>query len=299
MVRVRPRSMFVDKSLKTTLHVEDVINFMTMNLTPDYIDIEEVHDFWEIVYLESGEAVATADDRQIPLFPGDVIFHKPGEIHAIQSVNNTTARAFFICFHSASKTVKLFESLKITLESEQKKLIYTLYEEAQRIYLSKDKHYHSVIFSSSALSPCAPTGAQQIFRNHVEEFLILVIQLIEKKQHIIPYESREELEHLICQKMIEKITRSVYSRMSLEDLCNELNYGKTYLSVLFKKHTGRSIMSYYNSLKIEEAKNLIQNGKYTLSNIAEMLHFSNQYYFSRVFKKIEGISPSEYKSHIL
>ena len=75
MVRVSSRSMYVDKSLKTTLHVEDVQNFLTLNLTPDYVDIEEIHDFWEIVYLESGEAVAIADDRRVPLFPGDVLCH--------------------------------------------------------------------------------------------------------------------------------------------------------------------------------------------------------------------------------
>ncbi len=296
MVRVSSRSMYVDKSLKTTLHVEDVQNFLTLHLTPDYVDIEEIHDFWEIVYLESGEAIATADDRSVPLFPGDVIFHKPGEVHAIHAANNTTAKVFFICFYSTSKTVRLFESLKIALGTEQKKMIYQLYEEARSIYLSEPWNSDSVLFNSRALSPNAPTGAQQIFRNHLEEFLILVIQLIEKREQIISYRSREELESFIYNKMIEKLAESVYSHISIEDLCNELNYGKTYLSILFKKHSGESIMSYYNTLKIKEAKKLIKEGKHSLSDIAEMLHFNNQYYFSRVFKKIEGQSPSEYKS---
>ena len=188
MVQMSPRSMYLDKNLKNTLHVKNVLNFMTMNITPEYVDIIEMHDFWEIVYLESGEAEATADDRKIHLFPGDVIFHKPGEVHAIKSLNGTVAKAFFLCFHSTNKETKLFESLKIALESEQKKMIHRLNDEAHEIYLNRKKHYPSVIFSSSALSPNAPTGAQQLFRIHLEEFLISVIRLVEKKENVITYE---------------------------------------------------------------------------------------------------------------
>ena len=298
MIRVSSRSMYLDKSLKNTLRVKDILNFMTMNIDPAYIDVIEMHDFWEIVYLESGEAVAVADDREIPLFPGDVIFHKPGEAHAIKAANGTTAKAFFICFHSTNKSAKLFEGLKIGLDTEQKKMIYRLYDEARKIYLYTKKYYRSVIFSSSALSPDAPTGSQQLFKIHLEEFLISVIQLIEKRTDVITYETKEELEELIFQKMVEKITSSVYSVISVEDICSEFHYGKTYLSQLFKKHSGLSMMQYYNSLKIKEAKKLIKDGNLTMSKISEKLGFNNQYYFSKVFKKIEGLSPSEYKEEI-
>ncbi len=295
MIYVKSRSMYLDKSLKTTLRVNDILNFMTINIDPQYVDIIEMHDFWEIVYIESGEAVAMADDRDVPLFPGDVIFHKPGEVHSIKSANGTTAKAFFICFHSTNKSAKIFESLKISLENEQKQMIYRLYDEARKIYLNRKKYYHSVIFSSSALSPDAPTGAQQLFKIHLEEFLISVIQLVEKRANVITYESKEELEGLIYQKMLEKISAAVYSSISVEDILGEFNYGKTYLSQLFKKHCGLSIMQYYNSLKIKEAKKLIKEGKLTMAKISEKLGFNNQYYFSRVFKKVEGVSPTEYK----
>ena len=296
MIRVNSRNMYLDKSLKNTLRVKDILNFMTMHIDPAFVDVIEMHDFWEIVYIESGEAIAIADDKEVHLLPGDVIFHKPGEAHAIKAANGTTAKAFFICFHTTNKSAKIFESLKIALENEQKQLIYRLYDEARKIYLNRKKYYRSVIFSSSALSPDAPTGAQQLFKNHLEEFLISVIQLIEKRSEVITYETKEELEELIFQKMVEKITASVYSVISVEDICSEFHYGKTYLSQLFKKHSGLSIMQYYNSLKIKEAKKLIKDGNLTMVKISEKLGFNNQYYFSKVFKKIEGVSPSEYKS---
>ena len=55
-------------------------------------------------------------------------------------------------------------------------------------------------------------------------------------------------------------------------------------------------MNYYNSLKIKEAKKLIRDKGYSVSETARMLDFNNPYYFSKVFKQYEGISPSEYKT---
>ena len=53
-------------------------------------------------------------------------------------------------------------------------------------------------------------------------------------------------------------------------------------------------MNYYNSLKIKEAKKLLKAN--SVSDTAKALSFNNPYYFSKVFKKYEEISPSEYKS---
>ena len=53
-------------------------------------------------------------------------------------------------------------------------------------------------------------------------------------------------------------------------------------------------MNYYNLMKIKEAKKLLS--KNSVSEVSRLLSFNNPYYFSRVFKKYEGISPSEYKA---
>ncbi len=295
MVVVRSRNMYISKSMKTTVNVQDIVHFLTVKIKPDFVDIPEAHDFWEIVYLESGEAVAMADDTPIHLLPGDVVFHKPGEAHHVYSVNNTTAKLFFISFYSASKAMSLFEGLKVSLDMEQKKLIYKMYEEARNIFATGNRPFDEDAFISKALLAEPPLGAQQLFKLYMETFLLTVGRVVEKSEDIITYESKEELEKIIFQKMIEKISEAVYSELTIEDLCKSLNYSRTYLSVLFKKRSGASIMQYYNSLKIKEAKRLIKEGKHSIASISEMLKFNNQYYFSNVFKKIEGVSPSTYK----
>ena len=298
MIFIRNKIDYINKSLKSILCVDDINNFHSLRITPDFVDQMEVHDFWELVYIESGDALITSDDKKISVSAGDLFFHKPGEVHAIESINSSYIRAYFISFSSASEITKLFDRLKITIRHEQKTMLKKLYDEALTLYDNKPEYEKQADFYSDKLKANTPTGAQQLFRMHFEELLISVIRLVENKENVFFYESKKELDAFIFQKLTEKIKSSLYSNLTIKDLCDELNCGRTYLSILFKKNTGYTIMNYYNTLKIKEAKKLIQKGNYSISRISEMLNFSTQYYFSRVFKRIEGITPSEFKAKL-
>ena len=73
----------------------------------------------------------------------------------------------------------------------------------------------------------------------------------------------------------------------------EMPYDK--LSRIFSKKTGKTLESYIVRLKIEKVKQLIANGEYSLSEIAYMLDYSSVQYLSNQFKKITGITVSQYK----
>jgi two-component system response regulator YesN len=67
---------------------------------------------------------------------------------------------------------------------------------------------------------------------------------------------------------------------------------RSYLSSVFKKETGISFTDYVNSLKIEEAKGLIQKYGLRTCEAAEKLGFHDESYFSKLFKKYVGVNPS-------
>ncbi|MBQ4145056.1 MAG: AraC family transcriptional regulator, partial [Clostridia bacterium] len=71
------------------------------------------------------------------------------------------------------------------------------------------------------------------------------------------------------------------------------------ISYIFKGYSGKSVMEYYNNLKIQEAKRLLRYGSKSISQISDMLKFSCIHSFSRAFKKAVGVSPSEYKKRII
>lgn len=187
--------------------------------------------------------------------------------------------------------MSLFEGLKISLSPEQKKLFYKLCDEARTIFQKGVRRFDPKAFVSKSLLPDAPLGAQQLYRIYLEAFLILCAR--EKEKNITVYDSMEEFEKIMLEKMLDIMTEHLYDSFSINLLCSALNYSKTYLSTLFKKHRGVSLMHYYNALKIKEAKKLLSS--HSVSETAYRLSFNTPYYFTKVFKKYEGLSPSEYK----
>ena len=83
--------------------------------------------------------------------------------------------------------------------------------------------------------------------------------------------------------------------ISLENVAAHMNLSKHYLSTLFKKETGENMTLYINRKKIERAKVLLLNPQYRIQDIVEMVGFSNQQYFSKMFKRITGMTVMEYK----
>lgn len=82
------------------------------------------------------------------------------------------------------------------------------------------------------------------------------------------------------------------------DVMRISDIGENNFKRYFKEITGSSVMHYFKKNKIEKAKELIKKGTFNFTQISQMLGYDSIHYFSRQFKTIEGISPTEYKSNL-
>ena len=96
--------------------------------------------------------------------------------------------------------------------------------------------------------------------------------------------------------IIRVLRQKVYEKITLEQVSRNTFFSAAYCRRVFKKDTGKSIVKYFNELKIEEAKALMIQGGMTLVEISEKLGFDDYNYFSRLFKKECGYSPMQYLS---
>ncbi len=94
------------------------------------------------------------------------------------------------------------------------------------------------------------------------------------------------------------IYANLTERISLPELANNIGYSPNYCSTIFKKHTGLTIIEYLINERVEEAKKLIDENILSLQQISSSLGFDDYNYFSRIFKKTSGYTPSEYKKLI-
>lgn len=89
----------------------------------------------------------------------------------------------------------------------------------------------------------------------------------------------------------------IHEKLTLNDVADVFSLSPSYLSTLFARSCDYSFTEYVNHTKIQEAKKLLHEGHLKIYEIAEQLGYENAFYFSKVFKKVEGISPREYLSH--
>jgi two-component system, response regulator YesN len=97
---------------------------------------------------------------------------------------------------------------------------------------------------------------------------------------------------------IESYLKAHFSeQVSISEIAATFNLEPSYLSRMFKNHTGISPMEYLTKLRIEKAKELIlSDPNIMLKDIMEIVGYNNQYYFSKIFKTVMGITPSEYRN---
>jgi YesN/AraC family two-component response regulator len=101
---------------------------------------------------------------------------------------------------------------------------------------------------------------------------------------------------LLCQ---EYIFNHLYEELTLELLANQLNINPSYLSNKFKAETGETLIGFIQRQKIEEAKHLIVYSDLSISQIYAVLNFYDQSYFIKVFKKMTGLTPKQFKNNFI
>lgn len=88
---------------------------------------------------------------------------------------------------------------------------------------------------------------------------------------------------------------SLHETLTLDDLARHSSLSPVHYSYLFKKNTGYSPIHYFLRLKIQKACTYLDISDYPINEIAELLGFKDPFYFSRLFHKIMGMSPSDYR----
>lgn len=102
----------------------------------------------------------------------------------------------------------------------------------------------------------------------------------------------------VISRIIEFLHRNKHAKLVSRDFEDALEMNYAYLSSLFKKQTGKSITAYKNELLIAQAIDLFKTSNLNVTEVSSALGFSNPFYFSRVFKRVTGVSPSVYISEV-
>ena len=162
-----------------------------------------------------------------------------------------------------------------------------------------------MLFNNPKVKRLQPKTDHPLWAGEQSIILRLELMLIETVRENHYYESpkkmfftKEIITDEFALKVISFMEDRLYGKFTMDELSQEFSFGKTYISRCFSKASGCSIIDYFTKMKINEAKRLIRETKYNFFEISEMLMFTNSHYFSTIFKKHTGMTPTQYKKSL-
>lgn len=283
---------YIIKPIRKIIDVKSIVTILYYELSKDFDYAGESHDFWEMVYVDKGEIVATSDGVRHIVPQGSAIFHKPNEFHRLAANGTIAPNVFIITFVCTSRDMQFFNEKITEIPTKLRSYIADIIDE-RHIIRSDPPGTDTVNGRAVGIA------SEQMVKLYLEQFLILLLRGEETAKPGRFSAEREDWDNQLVNDMIHYLQEHIYQELSVSDLCRRFCYSKTQLSKVFKEATGSTIMDYYTRLKIKEAKYMIREGNLNFSQIAVQLSFDNPQYFSRTFKRIAGMTPKEYKNSVL
>lgn len=290
---------FTGLGFEKIFNIDKIITLFYMELSKNFHYDGEKHDFWEMVYIDKGEMLCTAEKNRFILKSGEMTFHKPNEFHNLSGNNTVAPNVSIITFRCSSRAMKHFEGKIFRLNAEEKSMLSMLFSEGLSCFQPEDPH-NPLLQKLKKVEP-SPFGSSQMTKNLLEIFLIKlcrntdVVSKSMRQSYVIdgvdvPYHIKEILDYLHA---------NIYGRISVADIARHVGKSESTVKQQFSLYRKSGIMHHYNALKIKEARRLIREGKYNMTQIADMLHFDNPQYFSKSFKTYTNMTPKEYKASIV
>ncbi|NBC72609.1 helix-turn-helix domain-containing protein [Paenibacillus sacheonensis] len=286
---------FTPLALGESISIPKLYSFHYFEYAKGFVFEGEEHDFWEFLYVDKGEVEVRADDRTIKLSQGEMIFHKPGEFHTVRvAQEHKPPNLIVISFECRSPDMVRFEDKVIALGKRERELLALLLQEGFRTFSPAfdDPRVHRL-----SPHPEAPYAGQQVMRSYLE---LLLIFLLRGEGPAVPESPRltsmhqDNAEMLAEERILAYMQAHLADNLTLDQLCRAMHLGKTRLKEIFQTRIGTGAMEYFKQLKITEAKSLIREQQYNLTEIAAKLGYASIHYFSRDFKRSTGMSPSDY-----
>ncbi len=270
---------------KKIVSLDTLYSLFKPTFAKNFVFSGEVHDFWEILYVRSGEITVSANEQVYVLKKGDIVFHKPMEFHSFYISGKSAASCFIMSFVASGPLMTTFENYVATLSQGQQKQLSSLIS-----FLS-----HECFLDTGVERRCLhylnehPDMFQMVV-NRIEQFLLSF-----PKRPVYIDSNLSTANAIVYQRAVHVMEENISQWLSVPEIAEKCNVSVTYLKEIFIKYTGLGIHKYFLKLKLSHAYQMLKDGQ-SADEVSKALGFSSPSYFSTVYKRENGVSPTLHKS---
>ena len=232
----------------------------------------------ELVLITGGKGMLITENTTHSLKQGTLLYLSPGFRHSMVSCNDNPLSFYGLHFGYMNATHFNNEwDCREHQDALPSKNISEVaaYQKLESLFKKVNQYWNE-----------KRPGYEMICRGVMLEILYSIMHNSEAS-----YASRCKIETLITY-----ISNNLQDKITVEHLARMANWSPDYLSVQFKTITGLTVIQYINRCRIDKAKIMLLNNELLVKDIASSLGFSDEFYFSKTFKKLEGISPREFRN---
>ena len=285
---------YIGLSLEDSLHIEELFTIHYFEYTGEFHFSGESHDFWEFICVDKGSVNICMDEKQLTLHKGEIAFHQPNEFHNVSTYSQIAPNLVVVSFKCDSPLMDFFREKVLKIDEKERSLLAKILVEAQNLF---ETPLNNPYTKEMLKKKNAPVGSEQFIRMYLETFLLELIRrhsISEQKLQLPITKSSAD----IFKRVSDYMEDNVSARLTIEGICRDNMIGRTQLQSVFQKEIGMGVIEYFSKKKIENAKHLIRIGSLNFTQISEQLGYTSIHYFSRQFKKLTGMTPSEYASSV-
>lgn len=248
------------------------------------------HEHIEFLYFMSGKA--TIECGSTPLQPevGDLIVVNSNELHyGISTSTNLFYYAMIVDISLLQSHILDAVETKFITPISQNRILF-------QNQISKDKNITACMVSLIHEFNTREIGYELSIKSHLYQLLALLVRkYVASLTEIDDYRLRlRDLERLA--PVFRHIDDHYQDKLTVQQLADQTGLSRFHFSRLFKQLTDKSLIEYINLIRINKSEQLLRKTRMNISEIALATGFNDIYYFSRTFKKLKKVSPSDWRT---
>lgn len=247
--------------------------------TPSWRIPHGIFPHHNLMLVMDGEANLLCNDAEFTAVGGDIVYFKPGDLRRGDTNPDALVKCYTIDFQYAcpvlenGRWVHVDAALPFPFHTHLQDRY--LFRRLKELFEEFMRHWSS-------------GHENRTFRCRADfmEILLLLSNYLEKDT--VNYSAIHKVE-----KVINYIAANYTRKLTLDELANSIDISPSHLGHIFKETTGETPFEFIIKYRITRAKEFLEMG-YSVTDTAGLVGFGDMFYFSKYFKKIEGISPTKY-----
>ena len=261
-----------DFAVRPKLRVECLYSLFYQEKEAGFVFPGEAHPMAELLYVDKGCIHSVAEGQELYLQQGDMVLYAPEQWHMQYADPDQAPRVVTVGFWARGARWEDLSNRSFHTDRETRNLL-------QHIMRSQARDDVDSIFSLLTL-------------------LLLHLQSGSGTAEAAAGTTVLTGENTIIRKAQQYIREHVEEKLTVPVVAQSVGVSPSYLTALFHKHLEFSPAEYIRRIKLQQSKQLIREGQMNFTQIAENLQYSTVHHFSRQFKQMFGLTPTEYAKSV-